>query len=557
MMRRTILFSAAVVLPLLSGAQHKNVYFHQNDGITRVSSTENIDSIGISKDQSAASFHFEGKRSVSYNLGMLDSITFNKTIPGASAFPAASDFKRTVSDTAEPDYSNVPEPKPSTDDSDFIENFTVKNNIKFTFNGNSVTVSGSVNGVTVKTSGAHVTVLSTKGKMRYLLEGTTSDGSFKVITEEGDADNKKFCLTLNGVNITNPKGPAINIQSGKSVYLLLNKNTVNTLCDGATYSTSASEDQKGTIFSEGQLLISGSGTLNITSLGGHGICSDDYIRLRANTGKISITSFKDGFNTKDKFIMYGGDITINSSKDGVSVRRGPFCLYGGSLDMTCADDGIVSDYTNADTANVTIEGGYARIYTTGSKGHAIATTGALIMKGGAVSATVTGNASKCFNVWNGISIQGGTALLKASGEPMYDEEEKEFSSSACIRSRKNLTVSGGTLSLLNTGNGGKGINTELLTDISGGTVTVVSEGDDYAADGISIRSRALDTRSLAVSGTPSVNLSAAKVSLSTIDGMDVSGGSIITYSTGSRANALNVKGTLKQSGGLIMYGLSE
>ena len=534
MMRRTVLLSAAVALPILASAQHKSVYFHQNDGITRISSTVAIDSIGFNSDRTAVSFHFGDKRSASYGLGMLDSITFNQTVQGASAFPTASDFKRSISNAADPEYSNVEEPKPATDDSDFIENFTVRNTIKFTFNGNSVTVSGSVNGVTVRTSGAHVTVLSTKGKMRYLLEGSSSNGSFKVITEDGDADNKKFCLTLNGVSITNPNGPAINIQSGKSVYLLLNKNTVNTLCDGATYSSSASEDQKGTIFSEGQLLVSGSGTLNITSLGGHGICSDDYIRLRANTGTINITSLKDGINTKDKFIMYGGNVTIKSSKDGISVRRGEFSLYGGSLDMTCADDGIVSDYPDADTAYVNIEGGYAKISTTGSKGHAITTTGDMTMTGGAVSATVTGNASKCLNVWGDVSIKGGNAILKASGEPMFDEEENDYSSTACIRSRKNLSVSGGKLSLLNTGIGGKGINTESATVITGGAIAVVTEGTDYSADGIAIRSRSLDTQSLSMSG-----------------------GSVYAYSTKNSTNALSVKGSLNQTGGLIIYGLSE
>lgn len=533
-MRRYILLSACVLFSIIANAQHKSVYFHQNDGITRLSSTAVIDSIGFNSNRTSAVFHFEGKRSASYGLGMLDSITFNRTIPGASDFPTASDFIKAINSTTDPEYSNVAEPKPATDDSDFIENFTVKNSIKFTFNGNSVTVSGSVTGVTVKTSGAHVTVLSTKGKMRYLLEGSSSNGSFKVITEDGDADNKKFCLTLNGVNLTNPNGPAINIQSGKSVYLLINKNTVNTLCDGSTYTSTASEDQKGTIFSEGQLLISGTGTLNIKSLGGHGICSDDYIRLRANTGTINITSLKDGINTKDKFIMYGGNVTIDSSKDGVSVRRGQFSLFGGILDMTCVDDGIVSDYTNADTACVSIEGGYARISTTGGKGHAIATTGPLTVTGGAVSATVTGNASKCLNVWGDISIKGGNIILLASGEPMYDEEENDYSSAACIRSRKNLSVSGGSLSLISTGNGGKGINTELATDITGGTLTVITEGTDYSVNGTTIRCRSLDTQSL-----------------------NISGGTVYAYSTRNRINALNIKSSLNQTGGLIMYGLSE
>ena len=64
-------------------------------------------------------------------------------------------------------------------------------------------------------------------------------------------------ILAQGVDLTNPTGPAVNIQSGKTVYFCIAKNTTNTFCDGAVYDAPAvvngiEEDQKGTIFSEGQ-----------------------------------------------------------------------------------------------------------------------------------------------------------------------------------------------------------------------------------------------------------------------------------------------------------------
>ena len=138
-------------------------------------------------------------------------------------------------------------------DEDYVENYTTSNTIYITYNGSSASYEGNVSGVSIAISGADVTVTSTTAGVNYVLSGSSTEGSFKMAS--GD-DNKKFELTLAGLSLNNSDGPAINIQAGKRVYVVLKDGTTNHLSDGTSYASST-EDQKGTLFSEGQLLFSG------------------------------------------------------------------------------------------------------------------------------------------------------------------------------------------------------------------------------------------------------------------------------------------------------------
>ena len=178
-------------------------------------------------------------------------------------------FTIAVDSTALNESENI-----DSSDEDYIENNTFDNEIKITFNGTQdATVSGEVTGVSVAVSGGHVTVVSTVKGVRYTLSGTTGDGSFKLYGES------KYALRLNGVNITNPTGAAINSQCKKRGYIELADGTWNTLQDGSSYDTPADEDMKATLFSEGKLLFSGSGHLKVLANCKGGITSDDYILM--------------------------------------------------------------------------------------------------------------------------------------------------------------------------------------------------------------------------------------------------------------------------------------
>ena len=134
-------------------------------------------------------------------------------------------------------------------------------------------------GVTVSKIGADVVVSSTSAsEITYQLSGTTTTGSFKVYSDT------KFNLNMNNVSITNDDGAAINIQTGKKC--TVNLIGTSTLEDTPFYTTVSGEDQKGCFFSEGQIIFTGTGTLNVTGSYKHGICSDDYIDIQG--GNVNI-----------------------------------------------------------------------------------------------------------------------------------------------------------------------------------------------------------------------------------------------------------------------------
>ena len=227
---------------------------------------------------------------------------------------------------------------------DFIENYAPTTSVTITYSGDKAPVSGTVSGVMSTVSGAHVIISSTKKNIAYTLKGTTANGSFKLYSDY------KTEVTLEGADITNPTGAAINIQSGKTIMVKLADGTTTKLADGATYTMTTGEDQKGAFFSEGQLVFSGSGSLEVKSVGGHGIVSDDYVRVRG--GNISVNSVRDGINTNDRFIMSGGTVTIDAQQDGLDIGKGYIEMGAGKLTVNSVDEGITASYEGEDDGTV-------------------------------------------------------------------------------------------------------------------------------------------------------------------------------------------------------------
>lgn len=282
---------------------------------------------------------------------------------------------------------------------DILANSTFSSTVKITFNGTTATVENAVTGVTVTTSGADVTVTSTVAEVAYEVTGSTTDGMLKIYSD------KKYKLTLNGVSIKNNDGPAINIQSGKRAFIVLSG--TNTLEDGATYATST-EDQKGTFFSEGQLIFSGTGTLSITANNKHGIAADDYVRVQSGT--ITITkAASDGIHTNDGVYIDGGTLNINASSDGIEAEEGPIVINTGTITITAADDGITASYDTDTTIDpyVVINGGTITITTTGTGGEGIESKSTLTINDGTINIKAVDDG---INAGKAIYINGGTIV---------------------------------------------------------------------------------------------------------------------------------------------------
>ena len=309
---------------------------------------------------------------------------------------------------------------------------------------------------------------------------------------------------LSGVDLTNPTGPAINIQTGKTVYFTIDDNTTNSLCDGATYNEpSNNEDQKGTLFSEGQLVFNGykdgSGVLNVTSHGGHGICSDDYIRIRS--GNINILKAeKDGFHTNDKFIVgrtatASPTVTVNAENDGIDCGKGDVTIDAGKLELTTGGEAIKVSNEDADplvAASVTINGGYIKFTTTGEKSSGIKSEGAYKQTGGIIHGTVKGNGSKVLNCDSNITFANGKLIGLAEGTVLNDT-----TSTGGIKSEGDLSIEKGTIAIECTGKGAKGINCNKVT-VKGGDITILSVGENYKGATDTRKSIAVDASNMTI-----------------------------------------------------------
>ena len=407
-------------------------------------------------------------------------------------------------DAADKDnFNEITQPVPTdelTDEyGDFVENFTTSRIITITFSEGSVKTTTLPIGVTATINGGHIVINSTIGKIGYQLKGTCNNGSFKIYSE------KKFRLLFGGLTLTNPTGPAINIQSGKTVYASIVNGTTNTLCDGATYSAPVvdsngeEEDQKGTLFSEGQLIFdgytNGTGTLNVTSHGGHAICSDDYIMVRG--GNINILSAaKDGFRTKEKFIIgraeaYSPAITINATSNGIECTEGSLTIEAGKLDITSGGEAIKVEYEEAvpDPAVIPdayIKGGYIKLTTTGEKSSAIQTTRNYTQSGGIIEATVNGNGSKIINCDGDATFSGGKLTGFANGTVSSDE-----TSAGGIKCAGNITISSSKVAIDCKGKGAKAINCDNYVTVNSGEVTMIAAAEDYTEIEDDKKSRAI------------------------------------------------------------------
>lgn len=497
-MKRLILFSCALLATVMSWATVdvaadfrvvcKNgsiAYFCGSD--TEMKFSEDATILYITKGSYSISYAIDGVEAIEFAEGGAYHGKYSYEASHVDVAVAASD------DTS---YSEVEEEvitdEENDDYGDFIENYTPKNTVTITYNGGKATCSGKPSGVNVIIDGAHVIVTSAKGKIAYTLKGTTTNGSFKLYSE------KKTQITLDGVSITNPDGAAINIQSGKTMLVNLADGTVNDLEDGKEYILEDDEQQKGTFFSEGQLVFSGKGTLNVKSHYKHGIASDDYVRIR--DGEFNIEAVGDGISTKDRFVMYGGELAINAGQDGVDVGEGYVEIGGGKLNVQAGDEGITASYEGDEdtgvvdpliTPYINIKGGLVKVVTTGDKGHGLRAMSTFAMSGGIIQATTKGAGSKALMSEGDMLLTGGKVTVFAEGSAFY--EDGELSSSVGIRSKGTLRAENMILGVKSTGTGGKGVNNVGDIMLKNSDVTVVASGATHKSNGLDSRSRGVTT----------------------------------------------------------------
>ena len=345
------------------------------------------------------------------------------------------------------DFSSYTNGSSSSSSTDPIPEDAIKV-ISITYSGGSVTVSGDdANYVTV--NGADVTVTSEIDSLLLILSGTTTDGSLLVKRQ------KKYGIKLNGVSINNVDGSAINNQCSKYLYLEIADGTTNTLTDGTTY-TEQVYDQKGAFFSEGEVYLYGTGTLNVTGNCRHAIACDDFIVIDDDVTLNISSSTGTGIKVNDGLWINNGTIDINVTAD---AARGIRCdsvvvINGGNTTIAtsgdCVYDSSTFDYSSAACIKCdypfTMTAGSLTMTSSGDGGKGINCTRDIIFKGGTLVATTTGDNTdgkpKAIKSDTGIYVSGGSFKATVDVSWACDNGYEDGSLSDDELAKKRVTVEG-------------------------------------------------------------------------------------------------------------------
>lgn len=182
----------------------------------------------------------------------------------------------------------------------------------------------------------------------YVLSGTYQNST--VVVEAGDDD--KVQLVLDGLNITNDNFPAIYVKNADKLFVTTT-DSENTLSVTGTFVADGDTNTDSVIFSRDDVVLNGTGTLNISS-SDNGISSKDDVKITGGT--INIASTSDGIEANERILVNDGVININSYKDGFNAGNsddtaGSVTILGGTFNLNCSDDGIQA------TTTLQIDGG--------------------------------------------------------------------------------------------------------------------------------------------------------------------------------------------------------
>ncbi len=306
-------------------------------------------------------------------------------------------------------------------------------------------------------------VLSITGAGTYTLSGELR-GS--ILVDAGNAQDDVI-LVLNGVNVENPDGAAIYVQQAKNTRIELKEGSENSLISGTEGSPFDEQNAKGSvIFSEDDLDIEGTGSLNIKGYINNGIgCKDD---LDINSGNITVLAVNNGIRASESFELKGGKLSVTAGNDGIKTSsnkkegKGFITISGGEAEITAEGDGISS------AAEVTLEDGIINITAKGGDG--IKALDVLNITGGNAEINAADNGVKALNA---VIISGGKLNVISAGDGIQAGDSK-------ISSVKKIEQSGGEIYVSAYK---QGLNSDEI-ELTGGMALVLQNEELYDVENI-------------------------------------------------------------------------
>lgn len=446
----------------------------------------------------------------------------------------------------------------------------------------------SSQGITTSISGSAVTVTAASGisNIQYHLLGSATAGSLTMNS------TSPATVVMNNLTLTNASGCAIQLTGGQTHTFISQAGTTNSLTDGA------SNTKNGTLQTNGKIILAGTGGLTIKGVAKHGISTSSSIEVQSSSITIS-SAASDGLHSEG-YTMSGGTVTVAASLgDGIDAGDAAIAISNGTINVTSTAVDVKALKTGNGTINIT--GGNFTLNVSGNASKAIAAKGAITIGAGNFALNLSGAAvltasgsgydpSYCTGIKSDvqIAVNGGSFTIQgtsaASGSKGFSANGAititdgvfnittagvgasytntsgvaDSYSTTAFSTDTDINISGGTFTLVNSGNDGKQFSSDGAINVTGGTINITNSGaagKGFKADGAIVFS----------GGNTTINLSGALVLTASGSGYDpsyptgvkatgaitVNSGAIISISGSSTATG--AKG-LSSDNGIILNG---
>ena len=376
----------------------------------------------------------------------------------------------------------------------------------------------------------------------------------------------KVRIILNNVSITSNDGPAIYGNASDKIIITLDENSTNTLVDSSKYSNE--EDWKGTISSNDDITINGSGKLNITGNFKNGIQSNDKIKVV--NGEINITAANNGIVANDEVKIKDGNVTIKSGNSGIKAKneedntKGFVIIENGTIKIESEKDGIEAvNYVEIDDGNINIKTGGGASNTTKTNQENFRQ---MINQN---STTDTTESYKGIKADSYITIKNGSITIDSADDAIHSNVDVTIESGSLeissgddgMHADANLTINNGEINIKSSY---EGIEGKTVT-INNGNVKVKAQDDGVNVAGGNNETKGVFQDEFAANGDNKFTINGGNIYVNADgDGLDsngsiyMNGGTVVVDGPTNNGNgSLDYNGEFIQKGGsLIAAGTS-
>ena len=281
----------------------------------------------------------------------------------------------------------------------------------------------------------------------YTISGSAENCTIRINAD----DSAKVQLVLDGVDIENEDFPAIYVLSADKVFITTT-DSENTLTVSGQFTADGDNNTDAVIYSKDDLVLNGTGTLNVTSYYGNGITCKDEMKLTGGT--YNIKAALDAFEANDTISIYDGNFNLPTNKDGfhcendeaegsITISDGTFTINGGSdgiqacavlqidggdFNITAAE-GLEATYIVINDGNITIDASDDGI-------NAVTNTNAyetvIVFNGGNVNVSMGQGDTDAIDSNGSIYVNGGTINITAQMSSFDYDRTAEFNGGTII-----------------------------------------------------------------------------------------------------------------------------